>query len=91
MPASKRKFWWCGGRDGCGHVVGEIGHIDMHKAGRVKVLLLYEQSLDVPPCDIPLLRERLISAFNIRCTLCSNQFEWYPNIESFNKLMANYK
>jgi hypothetical protein len=93
MPSdpNARQFWWCGGKEGCGHVVGEIGHKDMQEGGRMKVLLVYEQSLDVPPIDVPTLRGQVPSGFEMRCTLCNSLWEWYLSKASLNKLLMNYQ
>jgi hypothetical protein len=91
MPDPKRKYWWCGGKTGAGHIVGELGHIDMQIAGRVKVLLLYEESVDAPAEEVPPLRERLVTGFEVHCTKCANQFDWYPSLESLNKLLKHYE
>lgn len=88
---NKRTFWYCGGKKDCGHVVGEIGHMDLQKGGSMKVLLLYEQSLDAPPDEVPPLRGRMPSVFDAQCTKCKNKFEWYLSLESLNKLMSHYQ
>lgn len=91
MPTNKRQYWWCGGRNGCGHVVGEISHKELQTGGKVKVLLVYETSLEEAPIDIPPDRGMIVTGFRIPCTICAKTFDWYPSIESLNKLLSHYK
>lgn len=91
MPASERRFWWCGGKAGYGHVVGEIVHMDLQISGRVTALVLFEDALFGPPTGIPPDRGYVVSGFGIPCSLCKNRFDWYPSLESLNKLLERYK
>lgn len=91
MPANNRRYWYCGGRTGFGHVVGEISHKDINGIGKVTALLIYDKSLPVPPSEIPPDRGMVITGFGMRCTICSNTFDWYPSLESLNKLLFHYK
>lgn len=85
------KYWWCGGKTGCGHIVGEIARRELQKGGTVKVLNVYEQSLDVAPTEAPLVRGQVVSCFGFRCTKCGNLYDWYPSLESLNRIVMNYR
>jgi hypothetical protein len=77
MPTDNRTFWWCGGKDGVGHVVGELGEIEI-ESGKVTGLFLYQESIWTPPKIMPPLRMRLIgTALDIKCTQCQCKFNWY--------------
>jgi hypothetical protein len=90
MPGNDRKFWWCGGKDGCGHVVGEIGYKDLQAGDRMTGLLVYETSLDTPPKDMPKDRGLMVTGFGYSCTLCPNTYDWYPSLASLRKLLSRY-
>lgn len=85
------KYWWCGGRTGCGHIVGHISHHDMQNSGKVKTLVIYEQSLDTAPSEIQPVRGEVTAGFHLQCTRCANQYEWYPSLEALNRLLAHYQ
>ena len=89
-PTTGRRFWWCGGKEGSGHVVGEISHKDLQEGGRVKALLVYETSLEAPPEDVPPMRGVVVTGYDLQCTMCKAQFEWYPNIASLKRLLSHY-
>lgn len=91
MPANQRTFWWCGGKDGVGHVVGELAYVNL-RVGRVTALLLYEDAQDELPGEVPPLRQRLIgTALDIQCTCCGNQFDWYAGQATLNRMLNNMK
>lgn len=91
MPALDRKYWWCGGKIGCGHIVGEVGQRDLQKGGRVKVLLVYERSLDVAPTEVQPVRGQVVSCFGFQCTQCANQYDWYPSLDVLNRIVMSYR
>ena len=78
MAENKRTFWYCGGMAASGHVVGELGSVDLQKEVTVTALLLYAQSLDAPPEQLPCLRGRIVgTVLDIQCTCCDNKINWY--------------
>lgn len=85
-----RQFWWCGGKEGCGHVVGEIGHKDLQEGGRVKALLVYETSLEAPPDNVPAVRALVITGYDMQCTIDHAKFDWYPSIMALRRLLSHY-
>jgi hypothetical protein len=91
MPQDNRIFWWCGGQDGAGHVVGELGTVDL-ECGKVTGLMLYKESVWMPPKIMPPLRMRLIgTALDISCTLCKNKYHWHMGEGALTKLLATLK
>ena len=88
MPTEERTFWYCGGKTGLGHVVGELGHLDF-PSGRVTTLLLYEEALMEPPDLVPPARVSAIvgTVMGIQCSRCHNRFNWYVGLATFQKLM----
>lgn len=91
MPANRRKFCWCGGRDGCGHVVGELTYRDFQEGGRVTMLAVYESATVSPPDEMPELRGTIASGYGMHCTLCENEWDWYFSRASLDKLLLNYQ
>jgi hypothetical protein len=87
MPENTRTFIWCGRQDGAGHVVGELGWTKVDR-GWISALLLYEQSLDAPPDQIPLLRMEAIlgTVKGVHCTCCQNRFDWYFGQASMSRM-----
>lgn len=84
----KRRFWWCGGKDGVGHVVGELGYVDLRNVGRVSVLLLYEQALATPPAEIPPVRAKLFgTVLEVQCTCCDQRFNWWMGEAGMQRLL----
>ena len=91
MPVDVRKFWWCGGKKGCGHIVGEIAYTHVRQGGKASMLRVFEQSLSAPPTGEPVLRGVVISGLGLQCTLCTNRFDWYPSLEALKTLLSHYK
>lgn len=91
MPALDRKYWWCGGKTGCGHIVGEVGQRELQKGGAVKVLSVYEQSLDAAPTEAQPVRGQVVSCLGFRCTKCGKLYDWYPSLNVLNRLVARYQ
>jgi hypothetical protein len=89
MPPDERRFWYCGGKTGIGHVVGELVYVKlMHHCGGQTALMQYEQSLDAPPDDSPPARNDAIvgTVKGMHCTLCSNTFDWYAGEAAMERL-----
>lgn len=95
MPASDRRFWWCGGKDGIGHVVGEVVRVDMQRPNRqgsvnLPALYQYEKSLPMPPDDVPPARNGAVigTSLGMHCTCCNKTYDWYQGEAAMSKLLA---
>jgi len=83
MSIAQTHFW----RFECGHIGGEVKMLRMG-AGRVRTLLLYEQSLAMEPSTRPALRGRIEgSMFEIRCTICGRTRDWIIGEEALQELL----
>ncbi len=83
MSVAQTRFW----RFDCGHIGGEVKMLRMG-AGRVRILLLYEQSMVTEPSRRPALRGRIEgSMFEIRCTICGRTRDWVIGEEAMQELL----
>lgn len=86
-----RRFWYCGGKTGVGHVVGELVYVELlHGSGRQTALLQYEQSQYWPPLAyLPLARNDAIvgTCKGMHCTLCENTFDWYAGKAAMQRIL----
>ena len=89
MPG--RTFFWCGRRRGEGHIVGEIGTVELRTGGRTTALMQYETSVAFEPVEVPAVRGKVISGYGMHCTVCGREYEWYPSLESLRRLMSRYE
>jgi hypothetical protein len=83
MPASERRFWKCPN----GHVMGEVAR-EAANGRHVRVLLLYEASVEIAPEDMPTLRGRLSGNMDdVRCTCCGATRSWEIGQDSLDVLL----
>ena len=90
MQSSQRRFWYCGGKTGIGHVVGELVYVALMREGcRQTALRQYEQSLDAPPEAVPPARNDCIvgTCKGMHCTLCANTFDWYAGDAAMKQIL----
>jgi hypothetical protein len=89
-PKMRREFWYCGGKTGDGHVVGELVYVNLlHFSGKQTALMQYEQSRQEPPEDVPPARIDAIigTVKGMHCTLCSNTFDWYAGDAAMKRIL----
>lgn len=87
MARNKQRFW----RFSCGHIGGEIQMARMG-SGRMRILLLYEQSQKTRPGCRPALRGRLLGTmYDIRCTICGCIRDWVIGDDALQELLERRK
>ena len=91
MPANERRFWWCQR----GHIMGEVQRVT-YGAGKVRALMLYEQSVDKDnvPDELPPLRGRVIGDMDqIACTYpnCGHTRDWHIGEDAYQQMMAHFQ
>ena len=86
MAANERKFWKCEN----GHILGEVKKLVFGET-RIRALMLYEQSTEEPPAELPALRLRLIGdADSIACTIpeCGCFRDWHIGQDALDELLS---
>lgn len=91
MQPTERRFWYCGGRTGVGHVVGELVYVRLMFSESVQTALMqYEHSLLDPPYDTcpPARNDAIVGTVKgLHCTLCSNTFDWYAGDAAMKRIL----